>query len=705
MKQTNILHSAVALGALYGIPAAFMNAFFSLPLYGLVTLHVGQMFVILALMTRGLPAALIAGIISTAGLYVETSNAFFFVTLSLELVVMIWLNRRGLSFLLSNFIYWLVIGAPISYIYLESADSLPTDFMVLVLVKLMLNGILYTAMASTIYHILPMSWRFVSRPPVAPTLFGRIFYLSFISIMIPSLIIALILTARGAKQAEEQIVGDLYRKANNARLITRDLIAEHERVVKQLSDTLAITDRNEHQAILTRTQLNYPSFLTMLIASADGYITHGAPESFFETIRSQPLEELNVSDRDYFRRAVENKSPFVSSVFIGRGFGADTIIAVSSPIIRDGQVVGVAEGSLNLPKLSSLEERQDIGLNNQLLVITDIYNRVVYASEPTNLAVYDVYTPTAAHNVYTRAINMTRLNSRNYLIANASNNYGWNIYVMSRPQQITQVFMDNLLVFLFSLFGVTALFLLVTNKFSRDMTRPLETLVDHMTSDASVEDLEKSEGMTTELKAISGQLSKARRLMLDFNRQLKQQVQDKTQELEALNKRLHQLSQEDGLTELLNRRTFDELTRKLYSKRCMKQQPVHMLLMDIDNFKDINDSMGHPIGDECIVSVAKELQRFFNHEEELVSRYGGEEFAVVSTASSGSLLERLEQFRSALTRSCIVDGTIIPMTVSAGLLSVEKDFNLTYTDLMIRVDQLLYTSKREGRDRVTHELR
>ncbi|PTB91840.1 GGDEF domain-containing protein, partial [Marinobacter sp. Z-F4-2] len=134
-----------------------MNAYFSLPLYGLVTLHIGQMFVILSLMTRGLPAALIAGMISTAGLYYETSNAFFFVTLSLELAVMLWLNRRGLSFLLSNFIYWLVIGAPISYIYLESADSLPTDFMVLVLVKLMLNGILYTAMASTIYHVLPMS--------------------------------------------------------------------------------------------------------------------------------------------------------------------------------------------------------------------------------------------------------------------------------------------------------------------------------------------------------------------------------------------------------------------------------------------------------------------------------------------------------------------------------------------------------------------
>ena len=126
-----------------------------------------------------------------------------------------------------------------------------------------------------------------------------------------------------------------------------------------------------------------------------------------------------------------------------------------------------------------------------------------------------------------------------------------------------------------------------------------------------------------------------------------------------------------------------------------------MLLMDIDYFNEINDSRGHPVGDQCIIAVARLLQQQFADSQHLVARYGGEEFALMVCMPEHELHQRLTEFRQQLSQACQIDGETVPMTVSIGAVTVVKHAQLTYTKLVQQVDELLYQSKRQGRDQIT----
>ncbi|MDH4184879.1 MAG: diguanylate cyclase, partial [Nitrospinota bacterium] len=102
-----------------------------------------------------------------------------------------------------------------------------------------------------------------------------------------------------------------------------------------------------------------------------------------------------------------------------------------------------------------------------------------------------------------------------------------------------------------------------------------------------------------------------------------------TAELEEANKKLETLSSLDGLTGVANRRVFDQALPKEWSRVARESEPISMVLIDVDCFKNYNDTYGHIAGDDCLKRVARAISFSVSRPADLVARYGGEEFVII----------------------------------------------------------------------------
>ncbi len=177
-----------------------------------------------------------------------------------------------------------------------------------------------------------------------------------------------------------------------------------------------------------------------------------------------------------------------------------------------------------------------------------------------------------------------------------------------------------------------------------------------------------------------------------------------TRELSAANQQLARLSQEDGLTRIANRRMFDLILTREFDRARRENAPLALLLIDIDHFKRLNDSLGHQAGDDCLRRLAEVLRTTFKRGTDLVARYGGEEFAVVmpNTPLTGARL-MAETFRLTLLNAALhhpdspLGGHI---TVSGGLVCGVPQRGHSPEALVRSADEALYSAKADGRNRI-----
>jgi diguanylate cyclase (GGDEF)-like protein/PAS domain S-box-containing protein len=192
---------------------------------------------------------------------------------------------------------------------------------------------------------------------------------------------------------------------------------------------------------------------------------------------------------------------------------------------------------------------------------------------------------------------------------------------------------------------------------------------------------------------------------LTLQKQVEERMTHLAEELDVANKHLEQLALTDQLTNLFNRRAFDEQVDKQFKLMRRLGHPISLLLIDIDHFKQVNDKFGHAVGDEALKSIAKLLIKL-TRATDVVTRYGGEEFAVIlpNTNKEGALIIA-DKFRVAIHTHNFKHGK---STISVGVstmtpdkLEVKKNAN-QITNLISNADQALYSSKENGRNRTTH---
>ena len=170
--------------------------------------------------------------------------------------------------------------------------------------------------------------------------------------------------------------------------------------------------------------------------------------------------------------------------------------------------------------------------------------------------------------------------------------------------------------------------------------------------------------------------------------------------LEDANHQLRMLSITDGLTKLYNRAHWQECLEQEFRKYRRKTSDVTLMMFDIDHFKHVNDTYGHPAGDAVLRTVSGLLKKFVRNSD-IAGRYGGEEFCVIlmdATESAGRLVA--ERFRKLIEQQTVhYQDMVIKFTISLGVSQLTPEF-ATAKDWMISVDNSLYYSKEHGRNQV-----
>jgi diguanylate cyclase (GGDEF)-like protein len=173
-------------------------------------------------------------------------------------------------------------------------------------------------------------------------------------------------------------------------------------------------------------------------------------------------------------------------------------------------------------------------------------------------------------------------------------------------------------------------------------------------------------------------------------------------ELRKANSRLEQLAFRDGLTNLYNHRYFQEILRDELARAKRYNNSLCLIMFDIDFFKDVNDSYGHPAGDQVLIDLSQAISKAVRPSD-IVARYGGEEFAVILPQTSVTGLkvfaERLRRCAASITT--VFKTGAVTITISCGGAHFSPADKLTQQEFINTVDRALFLSKNNGRNCVT----
>ncbi|MEX3745578.1 tetratricopeptide repeat-containing diguanylate cyclase [Lysinibacillus xylanilyticus] len=168
-------------------------------------------------------------------------------------------------------------------------------------------------------------------------------------------------------------------------------------------------------------------------------------------------------------------------------------------------------------------------------------------------------------------------------------------------------------------------------------------------------------------------------------------------------KQFEKTSYIDPLTNIYNRRYFDENAEKMAEKASLDNQQLALLMIDLDHFKVINDTNGHLCGDDALTITATTLKEFFHPFESIVARFGGDEFIVLIELKKDESVQTMAEnlYQTLTSLSLKMNDEVVHLEFSIGVSTNKKGQIAEVGELIHNADLALYTSKRNGRNQIT----
>jgi len=263
--------------------------------------------------------------------------------------------------------------------------------------------------------------------------------------------------------------------------------------------------------------------------------------------------------------------------------------------------------------------------------------------------------------------------------------------------EVFEAWLKWLELFLLLVAGLTLLVGVVAYWMGRSIVTPLNSLI------AAADGIAHGE-LAVHLRGAPageiGHLTRVFNMMIDRLRRSHDEVQAANQALQEQNRLLQELAVTDGLTGLYNRKKFDEILADQFARFRRNHRPFAVMMLDLDNFKSVNDNYGHVAGDEALADVAAILKQSVR-DVDYVARYGGEEFVVVLVETTlDAALDVAERIRAEMEIPRFgASNKLISVTVSLGVTHSRED-DAGPEEVLARADHALYEAKRAGRNQV-----
>ncbi|GIU43787.1 hypothetical protein TUM3794_30280 [Shewanella colwelliana] len=704
----------LAFAFILGLLGLLVNLY-PIPLFGNQQLIIGNLFFVIVAIFAGPWYALITALLCSAGLYLAWDSWHMFLLFPLEAIWLGFARRRDVYSLFADICFWLLLGMPIFYLFAELVFELPDSYMTFITLKQGINGMLYTALGSIIVTLLPSGLHIKDRVSTQKRKsFNAQLTYTFTQILTLALLVsAFIFNNNSINQQQIDVKRNLDDSANHLGLATQTFIDNHIRAIDNAARWLSFTDQNtsKWQGLLTKLHQSYPYFISMLIADEQGLITAASPISRLgkDTLNNK---SLSIKDRHYFQEAFYNQLSFISPAFLGRGFGNDPIVAISAPLYDSRDRIkprGIIEGSLNLTKFAQIDERNR-EYQQQAMVLVDENNLVIYASkslEMTPLTPLKSSTIGLKYKTSLDMINFNNLSSSSpefafskYVLKN-----GWSLYVvMPFSPLIKQVEQQYLTTFTILLFAFVTTVLLI-QVISGRLTEPLESIAQKFNQwgkdNKALEQLNDSTPL--EIYTLSKSIQQSKQALISYQLELEEKVAIRTIELEDANAKLQSLAEKDELTQLYNRRYAESHFPAIHDMCKRSYAALAFCIIDIDHFKQINDTYGHQAGDTALIKLAQLMKAYFKRDTDIVSRYGGEEFLIILPQCNALQVEQhLDQFREQVHQTAIVinESLSINISISAGLVISNAGYINDIDHWFKMADLNLYEAKAAGRNKV-----
>lgn len=693
----------VLYGLNFGVLGGMVNAFFPINFFGDFALYFGQIFVLFCLITRGLNTAIITTLVTSTVTAIYANDPYLIAIYSLEMLFVHVCMRKGYFLFQSAMIYWLLIGIPL-LLGLHALTSFSSaELLFIGGVTRALNGLICVSVVAIFCWFLPSRYIYKKYYSSPPKLSSLIFSLCMLTITLPAMVITLFFIWQSTTDNEKIVQTDLNNTAVQLATINNIELERHLNSIQTVGAILQSNPNAMNHPLIDATLENYNLFEYVTITDSFGKVLSAAPA--VDYVKFTKIKYPSLHKRPYFKDAQSSPEAFITDAIVGKELGNTPIIGFVVPINVKSEFNGIVQGSMKLSQFTEFNHR-NVG-EEYLYVITDSKGRIIARSEDLGVPLLSNFDYTPYINPLITSVPSLSFNQSVYLYQDTQTKNGWTITLMTPPNKITSMLVDYFFLLVIATFFVLTAFAFIAKSLSRKITKPLVNIAENFPNAEHHPKIIRESQVSSEMVTLTHKLIDSHEVMSNFHQQLSQQVHSKTKQLKQLNRELYSIAQKDSLTDLLNRAGFNRLAITSYRNCVRNHINMSLIFIDIDHFKLINDTHGHPFGDKCIVAVAKTIQKHCKRDTDILGRYGGEEFIIM--IAGGEIKEhgdRVTLIKDEIEKLSLQHGNnIIKMTISAGICSLGNDFSIEYEDLLQLSDNQLYISKREGRNKISSIIR
>ncbi len=690
-------------------------------LFANVNLILGNIAFVIVAMRFGVLYSLLSAIIVSTALIYAFGHPFSLIIFSLEAVCIAALRRKGWFVLYADIFYWLLIGMPTSALILYTFSDMPQQFWMLTIVKQAFNGLICCNLAGLIIYFFPKTFaiRFRQQPIVKRTFQVQIVYATTQVIIFSIAMSSLFISQNVIHSLHDNIEKGLQ---DSKKLVLKQgslFVEKHQTAIEVNAHTLSLMgsmDEAKLKDIIDYSLHRYPSFATMYVADRHGNII--ASSSTNQS--NKDYINASIREQDYYKSTIDTSQFHISSVIdrnLDNRSSSEPMVVFSQSFDDHGN--GQLRGSLHASMpLRALDKLLPAGLlQNMSYVVTNIQGNTLFSSPELNLESLSTFQFTDKKDLTFRSTGLVTINSNegaqarstDYFLTQGKFSNGWHIYVLIDSASVVETVKREYFFIFALLFLSFMISISLAQKISLQLTKPLDFILKQMRFHSG-STLVKSKPLpinsAQEISTLYNEFLQNRKKIIEHQTQLEELVQQRTLELQSANEQLTRLAQKDGLTNVFNRRYFDENFSFFQKLSFRNNNSLAVILLDIDHFKRVNDLHGHLSGDECLRVISSVLSREFARETDLIARYGGEEFViVVSGISYPNLTMKLEKLRHKIEQTIVFseENKKIHITASIGAILAEASFAADAQDWIKIADLCLYKAKKSGRNMVLIE--